>query len=86
MLGFIGCVEAIIRQIIQTPEGWRVFEADVLRCLTKVFPYAPLLYTIEVDSILIVAVMHVGVSLAMGCGGSKMANKERMARRQKPLN
>jgi plasmid stabilization system protein ParE len=56
-LRFIGCVEATIRQIVQTPERWRVFEADVRRCLTKVFPYA-LLYTIEVDYILIVAVMH----------------------------
>jgi plasmid stabilization system protein ParE len=37
-LRFIGCVEAAIRQIVQTPERWRVFEADVRRYLTKVFP------------------------------------------------
>jgi plasmid stabilization system protein ParE len=56
-LRFIGCVESAIRQILQTPERWRVFEADIRRCLTKVFPYA-LRYTIEVDYILIIAVMH----------------------------
>jgi toxin ParE1/3/4 len=36
---------------------WRVIEEDVRRCLTRVFPYA-VLYTIETDFILIVAVMH----------------------------
>lgn len=56
-LRFIACVEAAIRQIVQTPERWRVFDADVRRCLTKVFPYA-LLYTIEADQVLIIAVMH----------------------------
>jgi len=56
-LRFIGCVEAAIRQIVQAPERWRVFEADVRRYLTKVFPFA-LLYTIEDDYILIIAVMH----------------------------
>ncbi len=39
-LRFIGCVERTIRQIVQTPDRWRVFEADIRRCLTKVFPYA----------------------------------------------
>ena len=36
---------------------WRAIEEDVRRCLTRVFPYA-VLYTIEADFILIVAVMH----------------------------
>ena len=56
-LRFIECVERAIRQIVQTPERWRIFEADIRRCLTKVFPYA-VLYTIENEHILIVAVMH----------------------------
>jgi plasmid stabilization system protein ParE len=54
---FIECVESAIRQIVEEPERFRVFEADVRRCLTKVFPYA-LLYTIEPNGILILAVMH----------------------------
>jgi len=36
---------------------WRKFDEDVRRCLTRVFPYA-ILYTIEEDYILIVAVAH----------------------------
>jgi len=56
-LRFIACVEVAIRQIVLAPERWRVFAADVRRCLTKVFPYA-LLYTIEADYVLIIAVMH----------------------------
>jgi hypothetical protein len=43
--------------IIEKPEQWKLLEKDVRRCLTRVFPYA-VLYTIEPDYILIVAVMH----------------------------
>ena len=39
------------------PKRWRVIEEDVHRCLTRIFPYA-ILYTIEQDFLLIVAVMH----------------------------
>jgi toxin ParE1/3/4 len=56
-LRFMACVEEAIRQIVESPERWRFFEEDVRRCLTKVFPYA-VLYTIEADGILILAVMH----------------------------
>jgi toxin ParE1/3/4 len=50
-------VRVTIRRIIETPERWRVLENDVRRCLVRVFPYS-VLYTIEPDFILIVAVAH----------------------------
>ncbi len=50
-------VEAAIDRIIEAPERWRVIGQDVRRCLTHTFPYG-ILYTIEAESILIVAVMH----------------------------
>jgi toxin ParE1/3/4 len=50
-------VEAAIDRILQSPKSWRVFEQDVRRCLTHTFPYG-ILYTIEEDIILIVAIMH----------------------------
>jgi plasmid stabilization system protein ParE len=56
-LRFIARVEAAIRQIAEAPDRWVVLEQDVRRCLTKVFPYA-VLYTIEQDFVLIIAVMH----------------------------
>ncbi|SRR5260370_6765286 len=56
-LQFIGSVEDAIKRVADTPSRWRVIEEDVRRCLTRVFPYA-LLYTIETDFLLIVAVMH----------------------------
>ncbi len=56
-LRFINSIEYAIRRIVSHPEQHREIEADVRRCLTKVFPYA-VLFTLEKDSILIVAVMH----------------------------
>lgn len=50
-------VEAALERIIEAPDRWRVIEEDVRRCLTHTFPYG-ILYTIEAESILIVAVMH----------------------------
>ncbi len=50
-------IESVLKQICGDPERWRLFQKDVRRCLTKRFPYA-VLYTIEQDYILIVAVMH----------------------------
>jgi plasmid stabilization system protein ParE len=56
-LRFITVVERAIRQIQESPQKWRLLEDDVRRCLTRTFPYA-ILYTIEPDYILIIAVMH----------------------------
>ena len=50
-------VRVTIQKIVETPKHWRVLEEDVRRCLVRVFPYL-VLYTIEPDFILIIAVMH----------------------------
>ena len=54
---FVEAVEDSIHRILEAPERWRVLDEDVRRCLTRVFPYG-VLYTIEPEFILIVAVMH----------------------------
>lgn len=54
---FIASVEHAIEHIIEKPELWKPFEKDVRRYLTRVFPYA-ILYSIEPEYILIIAVMH----------------------------
>jgi toxin ParE1/3/4 len=56
-LEFVEAVEDAITRILESPTRWRVIEEDIRRCLTHVFPYA-ILYTIEQDFLLIVAVMH----------------------------
>ncbi|MBI3878063.1 MAG: type II toxin-antitoxin system RelE/ParE family toxin [Verrucomicrobia bacterium] len=56
-LRFIASVESAVHRIAEAPEIWLVLEGDVRRCLTRVFPYA-VLYSIEQNYILIVAVMH----------------------------
>ena len=54
---FITAIEDAIDRVIESPTRWRIVDEDVRRCLAHVFPYA-ILYTIEIDYILIVAVMH----------------------------
>lgn len=56
-LRFVEAVEETIQRIVDAPKRWRVVEEDVRCCLTHVFPYA-ILYTLEADFILILAVMH----------------------------
>ncbi len=56
-LRFIAAVEHVIQQILEAPDRWQILEEDIRRCLTRVFPYA-VLYTIEADYVLIIAVMH----------------------------
>ena len=57
-LRFVAAIDAAIRQIVAAPERWRIFEEDVRRYVTRVFPYA-ILYAIEPEGyILIIAVMH----------------------------
>ncbi len=50
-------VETAIKTILETPDRWRLIEQNVRRRLTRLFPYA-ILYTIEEDFILIVAIAH----------------------------
>jgi len=54
---FIAVVEDAIDRILEAPTRWRIMDDHVRRCLTRVFPYG-VLYSIEVDSVLILAVMH----------------------------
>ena len=56
-LRFIAAVETVLKRIQQNPEWARIFEDDIRRSLTHVFPYA-VLYSIEPDYLLIIAVMH----------------------------
>ncbi len=54
---FIDAVEDAIYRIREAPTRWNVIDEDVRRCLTRKFPYG-ILYTVEQDYILILAVMH----------------------------
>lgn len=50
-------VEGSIQNIVAQPATWPILENEVRRCLTHRFPYG-VLYSIEKDGILILAVMH----------------------------
>ena len=52
-----GVKAGAVEVILEDPLRWRPFDEDVRRCLTRVFPYG-ILYTIESDFVLIVAVAH----------------------------
>lgn len=56
-LRFVEYVEEAVQLILEDPNLWRPFDEDVRRCLTRVFPYG-VLYTVEPDFVLIVAVAH----------------------------
>ena len=54
---FLTEIENAIEKIVENPELYREIDEDIRRCLTRRFPYA-VLYTIENNYILILAVMH----------------------------
>mgnify|MGYP003445421535 FL=1 len=54
---YVDSVEDAIQRILESPRRWRIIDEDVHRCLTHVFPYG-VLYTIEPDYVLILAIMH----------------------------
>ena len=56
-LRFIAAVEVVFKLIKQSPQRGRFFEAEVRGRRTRVFPYT-ILYTIEPDYLLVIAVMH----------------------------
>jgi len=56
-LRYMAALERVIELIVEAPQRWPILEEDVRRCLTRVFPYA-VLYSVESDYILILAVMH----------------------------
>lgn len=54
---FINAVEDAVYRIRESPTRYSIVEGEVRRCMTRKFPYG-LLYSIEPDYILILAVMH----------------------------
>lgn len=54
---FTNEIESAIHRILANPDRWRPIEDDVRRCLARRFPY-DILYSIETDHVLIIAVMH----------------------------
>jgi toxin ParE1/3/4 len=54
---FINAIEDTIYQIRESPNRYAAIDDDVRRCMARRFPYG-ILYTVEQDYILIVAVMH----------------------------
>ena len=56
-LEFVTSIEDAIARILEGPERWTPLEANIRRCLTRMFPYG-ILYSIEPGRIFILAVMH----------------------------
>ncbi len=56
-LEFLDEILASLKRILAYPQAWPTFSNNVRRCLTKRFPYG-ILYQIEKEQILIVAIMH----------------------------
>jgi toxin ParE1/3/4 len=56
-LRFIAAIETVFDRIEQNPLWGKPFEGDIRRSLAHVFPYA-VLYSMEPDYLLIIAVMH----------------------------
>ncbi|MBD2175510.1 type II toxin-antitoxin system RelE/ParE family toxin [Pseudanabaena sp. FACHB-1998] len=54
---FINTIEDAIFRIKESPNRYATIDEDIRRCMTGKFPYG-ILYTIEEDYILILAVMH----------------------------
>jgi len=54
---FLNEFDAAIRRIANYPESYILIEKDVRRCLVKRFPYG-ILYGIDADKIIVIAVAH----------------------------
>ena len=54
---FLAEVRAALRRILTNPQAWCPLDDTFRRCRTSRFPYG-LIYTLEVDCILVVSVMH----------------------------
>lgn len=54
---FLAAVQDAINGIMINPRLYPVVDRDVRRCLTKVFPFG-VLFRIQPDQIVVVAVMH----------------------------
>ena len=54
---FLDSVELALKQIIDAPERWLLATATIRRFILNRFPYS-LLYQIETEEIIVLAVMH----------------------------
>jgi plasmid stabilization system protein ParE len=54
---FLNDIETALRHIMGTPERWPVVNAGIRRSLIRRFPYS-LLYRVDPDEIVVLAVMH----------------------------
>ena len=54
---FIGEFNAAIKRISAYPDSYRLIDSTIRRCLIKRFPYC-ILYGINVDMIVIIAIAH----------------------------
>ena len=57
---FINAIEDTVYRIKAFPNRYAAIEEDVRRCMARKFPYG-ILYTIEQDYILIVAIVNLGI-------------------------
>jgi plasmid stabilization system protein ParE len=54
---FIDAVEDAVYRIKESPTRYKVIDEEIRQCATRKFPYE-IVYTVEQDYILILAVMH----------------------------
>jgi toxin ParE1/3/4 len=54
---FIDAVEDAVYRIKESPARYKVIDEEIRQCATRKFPYE-IVYTVEQDYILILAVMH----------------------------
>lgn len=54
---FLDKVELAIRGVAEAPERWPLIDGNIRRCMIRRFPYS-LLYRVDVEEIVILAVMH----------------------------
>ena len=54
---FINSIEDVVYRVRESSTRYPEIDEDIRRCMTRKFPYA-VLYSIEQDYILIIAVMH----------------------------
>ena len=56
-LRFAECLDNAIEQVTTRPHSWPTVEGEVRRHIVEIFPYS-LIYLIETDHVLILAVAH----------------------------
>ena len=54
---FLDKVELALRDLVSSSAQWPIIQDDIRRCLIRRFPYS-LLYRIDLEEVVILAVMH----------------------------